>query len=205
MAREVEVKFHIRDPKAMADRLAKINAVPVKTEFEHNTAFDTQDRRIYRRHALLRLRRTDHETTLTYKHPPPEVQGEFKVYEETEVKLDDFDAMRRILAHLGFNGAQVYEKYRSTYRLGSALITLDDMPYGHFMEIEGGEDEIRQLASALGLAWEERILENYLGIFETLKEKLSLPFSDLTFDNFKDLDFDFSRFRSLFTAGAARQ
>ena len=203
MAREVEVKFHIRDPQSMSDRLAKNPAIFVKTEFEHNTAFDTEDHRIYGRRALLRLRRTD-RTTLTYKHPPAEVQEQFKVYDETEVQVDDFDAMCRILNRLGFFGVQTYEKYRTTYRMGPTLITMDTMPYGHFMEIEGEEADIRRIAGELGLAWEDRILENYLGIFETLKKKLDLPFSDLTFEHFKDRDIDFSLFESLFTAGAAR-
>jgi adenylate cyclase class 2 len=75
------------------------------------------------------------------------------------------------------------------------------MPYGDFLEIEGGRDEIRQIADALGLRWEKRILHSYLSIFAKLKEKLGFLFSDLSFDNFKSLNFDFSAYSPMFEAG----
>jgi adenylate cyclase class 2 len=80
-----------------------------------------------------------------------------------------------------------YEKYRTVYELDGQEITLDEMPYGTFTEIEGTDPEsIRRIADALGLDWEKRIIAGYVVLFASLKEKLRLTFQDLTFENFKD-------------------
>jgi hypothetical protein len=37
------------------------------------------------------------------------------------------------------------------------------------------------------LDWEARVPESYTMLFDLLREKLSLPFSDLSFENFRQL------------------
>jgi adenylate cyclase class 2 len=51
------------------------------------------------------------------------------------------------------------------------------MPYGVFLEIEGHKPHIRKIANRLGLKWEERILLNYLEVFEVVQRQddLGLP------------------------------
>jgi adenylate cyclase class 2 len=46
----------------------------------------------------------------------------------------------------------------------------------------------------LGLDWEKRILLNYIELFNILNKSLGLPFSDITFKNFKNIEIDFSRY-----------
>jgi hypothetical protein len=55
------------------------------------------------------------------------------------------------------------------------------------------------MAGKLGLNWENRILFNYLKIFDVLKKQESLTFSDVTFENFKHLSLDFSKYLLFFT------
>jgi adenylate cyclase class 2 len=69
-------------------------------------------------------------------------------------------------------------------------LCLDRLPFGDFLEIEGGKEAIRHAAGRLGLAWERRILDNYLGLFEKVRQSMGLPFSDVTFANFKGIQVD---------------
>jgi hypothetical protein len=62
------------------------------------------------------------------------------------------------------------------------------MPFGVFLEIEGEKARIREVADRLGMAWKERILFNYLEIFEIICQKEGLSFKDVTFENFKTAD-----------------
>jgi hypothetical protein len=76
-----------------------------------------------------------------------------------------------------------YDKYRTTYELASTMITLDEMPFGNFAEIEGRDAEtIRAVAVQLGLNWEARSLMSYLGLFDRVKQKRGLAARNLTFD-----------------------
>jgi adenylate cyclase, class 2 len=110
--------------------------------------------------------------------------------------------MESILTSLGFCPEQVYEKWRETFVLQNIHFCLDTMPFGNFLEIEGNKENILYMAGKLGLEWENRILFNYLKIFDVLKTQENLAFSDVTFENFKDLSLDFSKYLLLFTRKA---
>ena len=110
--------------------------------------------------------------------------------EKLEVELSDFDTMSHILQALGFHCEQIYEKWRETLVLNETLFCLDWMPFGHFLEIEGQDEDIKKYVSCLGLQWSKRILLNYLEIFHNLKTDKNLDFGDVTFDNFKNIDAD---------------
>ena len=191
MGREIEVKFHLSDESTIRDRLLALGAGSNGRAFETNIRFEDDGRSLIRRRSLLRLRK-DRKTTLTFKSSPPEKNPDFKVFHELEVEVNDFDTMVEILGKLGYHREQVYEKWRETFRLEHTLFCIDTMPYGSFLEIEGEKGKIRRFADLLQLDWRCRILENYLRIFELLKDRLGLPFSDLTFRNFSGLKLDLS-------------
>ena len=83
----------------------------------------------------------------------------------------------------------IYEKYRISYSLDNVEISLDEMPFGSFMEIEGADTQhIKAMADKLNLKWEKRSALSYLRIFSQVKERLGLSMRDLTFDNFSELE-----------------
>ena len=88
---------------------------------------------------------------------------------------------------IGLHQEQIYEKWRETLLLNNTSFCIDTMPFGDFLEIEGSKKEIKKWADKIGLKWEKRILVNYLAIFEIIKAKSKLTFSDITFQNFKGL------------------
>ena len=197
---EIEVKFYLTDINPLRKRLLSLGANLKNNAFEKNIRFENQKKSLYHEKTLLRLRHSD-KTTLTFKSEPPDQQNEFKIHHELEVSVDDFATMQQIIEAIGFHPEQVYEKKRETYLLGNTEICIDTMPFANFIEIEGKKEEIRKTADLLNLDWNQRILSNYLEIFSVLKRKLKLPFTDITFDNFKDIDVDFDKFSHLFVAG----
>jgi adenylate cyclase class 2 len=198
----MEVKFHLPAPERMKAKLASAGAVFQHRVFEHNECFDDERRRLRARGALLRLR-CDSGFTLTYKERPAAAapSTEVKCYRELETVIGDGDTLSQILQRIGFRPTVVYEKWRETWAVDGAMLTVDTLPFGDFLEIEGSTDAIRRWAHTLGLAWERRITANYLGIFGALKSRMGLGFSDVTFDNVNGLPVDFARYEHLFAAG----
>lgn len=197
---ETEVKFLIRDPAGLREKLISIGALSGGNIFETNIRFEDKDKNLIKNKSLLRLRK-DSKTTLTFKSPPPDKDSRFKMLRELEVEVSDFSTAVRIFESLGFIKEQIYEKWRETLVLGNTYFCIDKMPYGDFLEIEGNREEILKYASLLGLDWEERILLNYLELFDILKKSLNLSFSDLTFENFKNVGTDFSKYFQDIKAG----
>jgi adenylate cyclase class 2 len=75
------------------------------------------------------------------------------------------------------------------------------MPYGVFLEIEGEKSGIRNMANQLALKWKERIVLNYLEIFEIIRRKEDLPFNDVTFHNFERTRVDIETYLPVLYAG----
>jgi adenylate cyclase, class 2 len=184
---EIESKFYIRDLEAIETRLKKLGAIcTVSRGFEYNLRFDNSQDNLTRQGKVLRLRKFN-DIRLTFKGPGERLGGAL-ARTEIELVIDDFDAAQKILEGLGYRVSAVYEKYRAMYKLGTALITLDELPYGKFIEIEGeNPEQISDLAQKLGLKPETAIPTSYQGLFEQLKATKNLPAKNLAFWEFENI------------------
>jgi adenylate cyclase class 2 len=184
---ELEVKFYLPALSTLQIRLEATGAqIAQPRVHEVNLRFDTPSGELARSYRVLRLRQ-DSQARLTYKGPG-EIQEGVRARQEYEFTVSDFAIAHRVLEALGYEVSVMYEKFRATYALGNVLITLDEMPYGNFAEIEGPDGaSIRRTAEVLGLDWEARILDSYLMLFDRLHERLGLVFRDLSFVNFEGL------------------
>ena len=185
---EIEVKFYLADLQAFRRRLAALRARLVQPRLhELNLRFDSRDGELARTHQVLRLRQ-DTLARLTYKSPG-EMAGGVRTRREIEFSVDDLEAARAFLEALGYQVALVYEKHRAIYQFDTVLVSLDEMPYGDFTEIEGPDAPTIQAAAVhFGLDWEARIPETYTTLFARLQQSLGLQFRDLTFDNFAGME-----------------
>jgi len=184
---ELEVKFYIPAISILQARLEALGAQLVQPRVhEVNLRFDTPSGELTSSYRVLRLRQ-DTAAHLTYKGPGVEQDG-VRLRQELEFTVGDFAAARHVLEALGYVVSVMYEKYRASYLLKGVTVTLDEMPYGNFIEIEGPDGaSIHQTAEALGLDWERRILDSYLMLFDRLRMRLSLAFHDLSFANFEGI------------------
>jgi adenylate cyclase class 2 len=179
---ELEVKFYLSDLAGLEKRLVSAGARLQQARLrELNLRFDTREGSLNAAHQVLRLRQ-DQAYHLTFKGPAAGGE-EVSVRKEIEFEVSDFWTARRFLEALGYMVSISYDKYRTTYELSSTLVTLDEMPFGNFAEIEGRDAEtIQAVAVQLGLNWEARSLMSYLGLFDRVKQKLGLSARNLTFD-----------------------
>lgn len=182
------MKFYIASLAEIQRRLLQLGANPVQARtHEINLRFDTPAGDLIRRMQVLRLRQ-DQLVHLTYKGPG-EVLGGTRLRQEIEFTVSDFENARSLLEALGFQVVLMYEKFRTTFDLGEVHVTLDEMPYGDFIEIEGPDPEsIYRTAQSLELDWEARILDSYTVLFDNLRTALGFTFRDLSFANFADIE-----------------
>jgi adenylate cyclase class 2 len=193
---EIEVKFYLADAGIIRNRIMELGARRIGRAFETNIRFEDANQSLIRQKSILRLRK-DAKTRLTFKSKPCLDDKEFKILKELEVEVSDFDTMKHILESIGFHKEQIYEKWRETFILNGTTLCIDTLPYGDFLEIEGEKHDIKTLSVGIGLEWDKRILTNYLQLFEIIRDKLDLPFSDVTFDNFKNIRIDFQQYEAL--------
>ena len=148
---EIEKKYRLskNQREAVLKRLPQIGAKLKAEEFEENTLYGGGEL-LHMGHSVLRLRRVNGAAILTYKERLPSTSS-IKHQREEETRVSDAEAMDVILDALGFTAALVYEKRRQTWRLGKSEIVIDELPFGLFMEIEGSEEEIRDIEGKLAV------------------------------------------------------
>lgn len=184
---EQEAKFLINDLTALEQRLYDLGAQLTQAHIlEQNLRFDTPDRQLSTAYEALRLRK-DHTCRLTYKGASDPEQ-DISARRELEVEVSELETARAILEALGFEVMVRYEKYRRAYVLDDVEVSLDEMPFGHFCEIEGPHlSSIQRASRQLGLSWEAHTKQSYLMLFDNLKQSLHLSAEHLTFEEFKDI------------------
>jgi len=150
MAVETEKKYRLT--KQQFDEvllsLKELNGEFIKEDFEINQLYGggilEEDK------AILRVRKIDKRTILTYKK---QIQNDFGVKQHTEyeTEVSDVDSIENIIRVLGFKLGMVYEKRRQTWHLQHVEVCLDQLPFGLFMEVEGKISEIGLIEMLLEL------------------------------------------------------
>jgi len=185
---EKEIKLFIKNLPTLAERLRLCGGELIQPRvYEKNIRLDTSDAKLQQARKLLRLRQDD-QVRVTFKENAHLEDG---VITRTEIEfgVTDLDAVQKLFEGLGYYPAIVYEKYRSTYRLGDVLVMLDELPIGNFVEIEALNNIlIEGMVQMLGLDGSKAIQTNYLGLWAMAKQNAGLKVHDLTFQALEGIE-----------------
>jgi adenylate cyclase, class 2 len=151
MAIEIEKKYRITESEmsALRNRLKDAGAIFRGTEFEENILYKGPG--INPETTVLRLRKTEKKSVLTFKQKQTSRDG-IKRNREEETVVERAETVDAILHALGYSQALIYEKRRETWKLEGCELVLDTLPFGLFIEIEGEEAIIRQTEELLQLS-----------------------------------------------------
>lgn len=166
---EIELKVSVPALDPIRDRLVRLNARPGGRVHEHDRYYNAPHRDFATTDEAVRVRYTDDHAVVTYKGPKIKKFG-LKAREELNFAVESGDVFETMLTRLGFVLTTDVNKWRETYTLSNATISLDTVDeLGTFVEIEVmGEDGsdnptdlITRLAHEIG-ADGEPILSSYL-------------------------------------------
>jgi adenylate cyclase class 2 len=169
---ETEVKLEVKDTKDLRRRLTEQGFRPIMARhFESNILFDYPDHRLRKLRCLVRLRYMGDQALLTYKGTPLQSR-DYKIRPEFESMVDDGHRVHEILLHLGLKEMFSYEKYRTIYAprgkrdvLGGPHLVYDETPVGNYIELEGPQRWIDEVARQLGYSRKDYIKESYAALY----------------------------------------
>src|SRR6478735_9944574 len=184
--REVEIKFRIDDIDTLTARLqtAGFRLITPRTH-EMNTLYDQPGGKLRRREALLRLRQYGPRWTLTYKDRSGKQSGRHKSRREIETKIENGDAMGRIIEAVGFSPSFRYEKFRSEWSDSNGHVVIDETPIGNFGEIEGQAKWIDATARRLNISIKSYLKESYAELFASWTRQTKSKAQEMTFKAIK--------------------
>ena len=180
--REVEIKFRIEGIEALTANLqtAGFRLITPRTH-EMNILYDQSGGKLRRRGALLRLREYGPRWTLTYKDRSGRQSGRHKSRREIETKVENGEAMGRIIEAVGFSPSFRYEKFRSEWADAHGHVVIDETPIGNFGEIEGDAKWIDATAERLNISVKSYLKESYAELFAAWKRKTKSKAKEMTF------------------------
>jgi len=184
MPKEIEIKFRVADPGALARKLraAGFHLVTRRTH-EMNTLYDLPGEVLRKRKELLRIRKYGPQWTLTHKSGA--ILGRHSSRVELETSLADGKKMDAILHALGYSPSFRYEKFRAEWSDGRGNVVVDDTPIGHFCEIEGAPRWIDRTANKLAVEPKDYITKNYATLFADWKIATQSAAREMTFRDVK--------------------
>lgn len=164
MAHEVEIKFALKDRAALVQKLEELGGERLYPEtFEDNIVMDRRGE-LRTKGALLRVRKFGRYALATFKGPVA-FEGGVKKREEVQTGVESFELAIQLFDSLGFKPVFRYQKYREVWRVRGTEVVLDRTPIGHYFEIEGPIELIREVAEALEMNMDSGIRQTYADLY----------------------------------------
>lgn len=176
---ETEIKLRVDNLPNLLRQLRQIGARDHGRVFEQNIIYDTPGRDFQRHDRSIRLRVEIAENgsrgaKLTSKASPDQTESDrrseksirpHKEKLEREAEVRDPALAAKLLEKTGLHPSFRYEKYRTSFRLGSLHLEVDETPIGTFLEIEGRPAAIDRVARKLGYSAAEYIRGTYWDLY----------------------------------------
>jgi adenylate cyclase class 2 len=166
---EVELKVKIPSLDPVREQLIKKKAQSKGKVHEHDIYYNAPHRDFGITDEAVRVRYTNDHAVVTYKGPKIKKFG-LKAREELNFAVECGQTFEIMLDRLGFTKTREVNKWRETWKLGTASISLDTVEgLGTFAEIEvmtenetdNPTDRIEKIAKEIGVEGEP-ILASYL-------------------------------------------
>lgn len=180
MALEREIKLRFNSAEEARNRILALGATPLHgRRLQEDSLLDTDDELLRRQRSVLRIRSEGGKGLLTFKGPAQ--PGTMKLREEHETVVADGGTLLTILEQLGLHIWFRYEKYREEFSADDVVIAVDETPVGVFVELEGGEEAIHNMAKALGFGPADYITDSYRFLFLKHRDVLGIESADMVF------------------------
>ncbi|MDD1720599.1 MAG: class IV adenylate cyclase [Euryarchaeota archaeon] len=164
---ELEVKAALSDDAL--ERLRHLDLSHIDRQIQVDTYYRHPCNDFVATDEALRIRRSEHKTTITYKGP--RLSQVTKMREEHELMVNDFDEAHIIFRRLGFVEVASVEKTRERFERNGICIAIDDVRgLGRFIEVEmlledlteSAEEQVFSFLEEIGIDRKSTVRESYL-------------------------------------------
>lgn len=175
---EIEYKFKIKNKKEIENILNKIADKNYERQYQSNIMYDNKDNLMQATNGRVRLRLLGDtgNKVLTYKKPLESVNNAKREIEYEINFADKDEQIEKILNAMEFHITTSYERYRTEWKIGKTHVTIDEYPFADFVEIEGEQEDIEEVAKKLGLNFNEALDKPADSLFQEWRKSRGLGF-----------------------------
>jgi len=176
LEREVKLLF----PTTAAARDAVVTAGAVLADalrLQDDALYDLADETLRKKGCVVRIRIerwADKPDTATLTVKGPVQSSQMKLREEHETRVENVEALVRAFDALGMRVWFRYQKYREEFSRPGLVVAIDETPVGTYVELEGDENAILTMATALGRSPADFIIDSYYRLFMKRRDEFGL-------------------------------
>lgn len=149
--------------------LGTLRGLKAKREMQPTLITELAFRRNSKQPFLLRLRKKGDVSELTYKKKIHSKKSRFKIEEEIETEVGDFNETKKILEQIGFKVFRHRQKIREEFECRGVEVEIDTYPgVKPYMELEGSPKNITRLLKKLGYSLKDTSKETATEILRRL-------------------------------------
>ena len=155
---------------SMSKKLIELEAIFVGGVLEKTIRYDTRNHKFLEKNIFIRTK-SGINNVLTIKEKVNELDPDILERYTTEIEIDNTQKMEYFLETIGLNKKWIMEKYRLYFKLMDNEITIDELPFGIYVEIKGDDKEIKKISKLLNLKLKDSIKVTYWDIYDKIKTK----------------------------------
>lgn len=167
---EIELKFLLEE--SLEDFIKKFNIEPNRV-YQKTVMFDNDHDLMQKTNGRIRLRQNGEKTSLSYKRPLPSEAVKKEI--EWETCIDNWQTGEELLRAMGFHETTSYEKYRTSFDFNGSKIEIDEYPFANFVEIEGDEANVKEIAQSIGFDLSKALTKACDTLFTEWRASRGLP------------------------------
>jgi len=180
---EIELKFLLTDPPEKLIEKFGDYAKQAKKTYQKTVMFDNDQQLMQKTNGRIRLRQSGDIVTLSYKLPLPSSGVKKEV--EWETKIGSWKVGENLLKAMGFKETTSYEKYRTSFNYKNTKVEIDEYPFANFIEIEGEEKDIVEIAKEINFDIKTALKEPCDTLFTKWRLAKGLPMKPyMRFDDY---------------------
>jgi adenylate cyclase class 2 len=165
--KEIELKILEINVRKVSKTLLVLGTRKIPSRLVISIPYDYPDGRLEKEKKSFRLRKLGKSVELTAK-VKKRADRIFKIRDEYQTNVSDFDLMQKILQSIGFIPTHYQEKKRTTFLLQNMHCEIDQYPdIPAYLEIEGEKNNIVWLLPKLGYTLKDT---NTLTVNEVLEK-----------------------------------
>lgn len=176
---EREIKLKLENPSDLISKLNSKKAKFIGKSFQRTTRMDTESMGLEKNGVFLRVR-SGSKNIVTLKRKLRENAEVFE-RQEIETEVEDIDKLADIFYGLGFTKRLILEKYRADFEYEGVKISVDELPFGFYVELEGDPEKIFETAKELDLNTGDKITVTYWDLFENYKKETGARGENIVF------------------------
>ncbi|MCX6737051.1 MAG: class IV adenylate cyclase [Candidatus Parcubacteria bacterium] len=183
MGIEIELKFLLTDSLEKIINKFGDCVKQAKRTYQKTVMFDNEQRLMEKTNGRIRLRQNGDIVTMSYKLPLPSEDVKKEI--EWETKVDSWEIGKNIIKAMGFNETTSYERYRTSFIYKDVEIEIDEYPFANFIEIEGEELKIREIAKEINFDIKNALKDPCDTLFTKWRLEKGLPMKfHMRFDDY---------------------